>query len=49
VEVTPLDCDHVLVFTGAPGALARSAAMRDEGAVVRDLDDGWTLVRRGFM
>jgi hypothetical protein len=49
VEVTPVDVYFVLVFAEGPGALATSRAMRDEGRVARELGDGWTLVRRGFM
>lgn len=49
VQVTPVDFYWVLVWVGDGAALARSDAMRDEGASRRSLGAGWHLVRRGFM
>jgi hypothetical protein len=48
IEAKPVDYYYVVVFAESGAALQRSNAMRDEGHVIKKLQDGWVVVQRGF-
>lgn len=49
VEASPVNFYYVLVYTKQPEDTEKSDAYRDEGKVVKKVDQNWTLVRRGWM
>jgi len=49
VEASPVNFYYVLVYTKQPEETEKSYAYRDEGKIMKKVDQNWTLVRRGWM